>query len=141
MEAAGILARIRAVAAMGFRMQASSSISAADVRRTRILAQVRAVPAGRVASYGAIARRAGLPRAARLVAQILASSGDEDHDVPWHRIVRSDGRIAFPLESASFIEQCQRLRAEGIEVRSGRVRLDHDDVLDRALWGDGSLGD
>lgn len=99
----------------------------------RILAAIRAVPCGQVASYGGIARRAGLPGRARLVARVLGRQGDDA--LPWHRIVRSDGRIAFPSDSPAFIEQCQRLQSEGVEVRKGRVRLLQDEEnLDAALW-------
>ncbi|GAB1407044.1 MGMT family protein [Thermomonas brevis] len=100
----------------------------------RILAAVRAVPAGQVAGYGAIARRAGLPGRARMVARVLGQA--DDPGLPWHRILRSDGRIAFPKDSAGYLEQAQRLRAEGVDVRDGRVRLPAaDDSLDAALWG------
>ena len=100
----------------------------------RILAAIRAVPAGQVASYGAIARRAGLPGRARLVARLLGRNGDPA--LPWHRILRSDGRIAFPAGSEGFGEQARRLQAEGVEVRNGRVRLPPDEgTLDAALWG------
>jgi methylated-DNA-protein-cysteine methyltransferase-like protein len=89
-----------------------------------------------VASYGAIARRAGFPRCARLVARILASS--EDANLPWHRIVRSDGRLGLPTGSDAYREQCARLLAEGVEVEGGRVRMrrDADDWLDAVLWAD-----
>lgn len=98
-----------------------------------ILAAIRAVPRGQVAGYGGIARRAGLPGRARLVARIL--SGNEDPTLPWHRILRSDGRIALPPGSAGHAEQERRLRAEGVEVREGRVRMAlHDDSLDAAIW-------
>ena len=76
------------------------------VARQRILAAVRAIPAGAVAGYGEVARRAGLSGRARLVARIL-SAGDEP-GLPWHRVLRSDGRIAFPGGSAGFDEQVQR---------------------------------
>ncbi len=107
-----------------------------QMRRQRILTEVRAVPSGQVASYGAIARRAGFPRCARLVARILATS--EMPDLPWHRILRSDGHIAFAAGSVEFKEQCQRLRAEGVDVRGARVRLeaDADKWLDQVLWGE-----
>ena len=99
----------------------------------RILAEIRAVPRGQVASYGAIARRAGLPGRARLVARILGRN--DDPGLPWHRILRSDGRIAFPPGSPEFAEQSRRLRAEGVEPRNGRVRLPQDEgTLDEALW-------
>lgn len=97
-----------------------------------ILAAIRAVPRGQVAGYGTIARRAGLPGRARLVARIL--SGNGDRKLPWHRILRSDGRIAFPADSPGYAEQSRRLRAEGVDVRNGRVRMPREDSLDAALW-------
>ena len=104
--------------------------SAAD----RILAAVRALPAGQVASYGGIARRAGLPGRARMVARVLGQA--DEPGLPWHRVLRSDGRIAFPKDSAGYREQAHRLRAEGVDVRDGRVRMPADDAsLDAALWG------
>ena len=99
----------------------------------RILAAIRAVPRGSVAGYGHIARRAGLPGRARLVARVLGQN--DDPALPWHRILRSDGRIAFPAGSPGFDEQARRLRAEGVEVRHGRVRIpESDDSLDAAVW-------
>ena len=99
----------------------------------RILAAIRAVPRGAVAGYGHIARRAGLPGRARMVARIL--SENDDRTLPWHRVLRSDGCIAFAEDSPGFAEQCQRLRAEGVDVRNGRVRLLEDEAsLDAAVW-------
>lgn len=102
-----------------------------------ILAAIRAVPRGQVAGYGMIARRAGLPGRARLVARVLGQN--DDHALPWHRILRSDGRIAFPADSPGFVEQARRLRAEGVEVRNGRVRMPPGDPLaegglDAEVW-------
>lgn len=99
----------------------------------RILAAVRAIPPGAVASYGEVARRAGLPRRARLVARVL--SGNADPALPWHRVLRADGRIAFAPGSRGFREQARRLRAEGVEVKQGRVRLAPEGDLDALLWG------
>jgi methylated-DNA-protein-cysteine methyltransferase-like protein len=103
----------------------------------RIYAAVASIPAGRVASYGVIAARAGLPRRARMVGRVLreAPSG---MDLPWHRVLRADGRIALPPGSAGFVEQCRRLRAEGVAVTDGRVSrqaFGDDGDLDRAIWG------
>lgn len=111
-------------------------MTASDPRGIAFLAQIRAVPPGQVASYGAIARRAGFPRNARMVARLLATGSVDD--LPWHRILRADGRIAFPLGSPEFDEQCARLRAEGVEVVGGRVRIGGDtgaQWLDEVLWG------
>ncbi len=87
----------------------------------RILAAVRAVPRGQVAGYGHIAQRAGLPGRARMVARVL--SENTDARLPWHRVLRSDGRIAFPEGSKGYREQSQRLRGEGVLVENGRVRM------------------
>lgn len=117
-------------------MQISGAEDGYAASRRRILAAIHAVPAGSVAGYGHIARRAGLPGRARLVARVLRDHGDPD--LPWHRIVRSDGRIAFPDQSAGWMEQTRRLRAEGVTVTRGRVRMPVDDSLDAALWGPGA---
>ena len=94
--------------------------SAPDKTLAKILATIRAVPRGEVAGYGEIARRVGLAGRARMVARIL--SNNEDGELPWHRIVRSDGSIAFPKDSGQYAEQIQRLGAEGVEVVNGKVR-------------------
>ncbi|MEX2292718.1 MAG: MGMT family protein [Acidimicrobiales bacterium] len=75
---------------------------------------------GEVVSYGEVARRAGRPGAARAVGGFLAAYGS---DLPWWRVVRADGSLHHPHE------QQRRLRAEGVEVRGGRVR---DALPDRA---------
>lgn len=101
--------------------------------RARILAAVRALAPGEVAGYGEVARRAGLPGRARLVARILSAGGEPG--LPWHRVLRSDGRIAFPAGSEGYDEQVRRLRAEGVAVEAGRVRGQHAAAtLDEILW-------
>ena len=100
----------------------------------RILAAVRAIPRGQVAGYGEVARRAGLPGRARLAARVL--SQNDDPRLPWHRVLRSDGRIAFPSGSEGHREQSRRLKAEGVAVVDGRVRMPRrGDDLDAVLWG------
>jgi methylated-DNA-protein-cysteine methyltransferase-like protein len=107
-----------------------TDLSAAD----KILAAIRAIPRGQVAGYGEVAHRAGLPGRARLAARVL--SGNTDPKLPWHRVLRSDGRIAFPEGSKNFREQSQRLRAEGVVVSSGRVRMpSRVRSLDAMIWG------
>ncbi|MGB4857857.1 MAG: MGMT family protein [Dokdonella sp.] len=113
----------------------SNSSAIAAIRRC-----IAGIPAGSVASYGAIAARAGLPGRARMVGSVLRQTPD-DIDLPWHRVMRSDGRIAFAAGSAEFIEQVQRLRVEGVAVSNGRVDLvahGLESDLDALLWGPGS---
>ena len=107
-----------------------AELSAAD----KILAVVRTVPRGQVAGYGEIAHRAGLPGRARMVARIL--SENTDPTLPWHRVLRSDGRIAMPQGSKGYREQSQRLCSEGVVVIDGRVRGQRAArTLDEQVWG------
>jgi methylated-DNA-protein-cysteine methyltransferase-like protein len=103
----------------------------------RVYDAIAAIPPGRVASYGAIAARAGLPGRARLVGRLLGETPD-GMVLPWHRVLRANGAIALPVGSRGFREQTRRLRAEGVEVKNGRVPLSRfglDADVDRALWG------
>jgi methylated-DNA-protein-cysteine methyltransferase related protein len=45
----------------------------------------------------------------------------DELNLPWHRVVGAQGRIAFPRHSPQFREQTRRLRAEGVRVEKGRV--------------------
>lgn len=87
-----------------------------------IMRVIAAIPKGRVASYGEIAARAGLPRRARLVGRVLGEAG-EGAKLPWHRVLRADGRFAFKPGSRAFREQRARLLDEGVAVKAGRVDL------------------
>ena len=100
----------------------------------RILAAIRAIPRGQVAGYGEVAHRAGLPGRARLAARVV--SENEDPGLPWHRVLRSDGRIAFAEGSTQFREQSERLCAEGVIVVKGRVQtLKAARTMDEQVWG------
>lgn len=85
---------------------------------------VRRIPRGFVATYGQVARLAGLPRQARRVGYALAAlNGDEG--VPWHRVVNAQGRISLRASGDSGGRQRDLLEAEGIEFdRSGRLSLE-----------------
>lgn len=109
----------------------------AAARQRRIFAVVAAIPRGRVASYGEVAARAGLPRGARLVGRALAECPST---LPWHRVLGASGRISLPPGSAAFREQRRRLEREGVPVAAnGRVPATHFERgaadLDELLWG------
>lgn len=102
-----------------------------------IRTMIAAIPRGRVSSYGEVADRVGLPRRARLVARVLRETPD-NVELPWYRVLRADGRIAFPPGSRGFREQVRRLAAEGVLVQAGRIDLERygwERDLDGLLWG------
>jgi methylated-DNA-protein-cysteine methyltransferase related protein len=99
----------------------------------KVYRAIHAVPAGKVAGYGEIARRVGMPGHARWIARCL--SQNQDRLLPWHRILRSDGRIAFAKDTPEYLEQIQRLRAEGVIVLNGKVQgVKAKPSLDELLW-------
>lgn len=83
---------------------------------------VIAVPPGKVVSYGQVAEMAGLGRQARYIGRALGKL-PKGHSVPWYRVIRSNGQIAFPEGSEIYQEQVSRLQAEGVEVVNGRVAM------------------
>ena len=52
---------------------------------------VAKIPAGKVTTYGDIAKMLGHPRAARFVGYAMNASCETD-DLPWHRVTFADGR-------------------------------------------------
>lgn len=83
----------------------------------RIRATILKIPRGKVSTYGAVARAAGFPGAARQVVWALNKS----HGLPWHRVVAAGGRIALPGEAG--MEQRFRLESEGVLFSGSRVRM------------------
>ena len=84
----------------------------------RVLATVRRIPKGRVATYGDVAAASGFPGAARQVVWALRSGGKA---VPWHRVLGARGKILLTGEHG--FEQRLRLRAEGVAIVGDRVDL------------------
>lgn len=89
----------------------------------RVYAAVREIPRGRVATYGQVAQRLGVPRGARAVGWALRALDPRgERRVPWHRVVAHGGRISLRGGSGPK-EQRRRLRAEGVRFVEGRVDL------------------
>src|SRR4030081_428775 len=80
-----------------------------DARTQRIVARIRAIPAGFVRTYGDID-----PQAPRLVGHVLATTPD---DRPWHRVVRADGSLTQGRKQRALLAE------EGIPMRGDRVDL------------------
>lgn len=91
---------------------------------------VRCIPPGKVSSYGRIAAMLGQPRAARAVGYALSAlrepnkGGYTSANVPWQRVVNSQGRISIRHREQTANKQAEILRAEGVTVdENGRIDL------------------
>lgn len=94
----------------------------------QVYAVVRRIPRGKVTSYGRIAQMLGRPRAARAVGYAMNALKDKDEayaDVPWQRVINSQGRISIVNRENSAHDQASLLRQEDIAVGENlRVNLD-----------------
>ncbi|HTO09156.1 MAG TPA: MGMT family protein [Myxococcota bacterium] len=95
----------------------------------RVWKVVRRIPAGRVATYGQVARIAGLGGAARLVGYALHALPDQGRPVPWQRVINSQGRISARRYSGGDLVQRRLLEREGVRF-DARERVD----LARFQW-------
>jgi methylated-DNA-protein-cysteine methyltransferase related protein len=83
----------------------------------KILAQIRRIPRGKVATYGDVAYAAGYPGAARQVVWALHSS----RGLPWQRVVGAEGKILCTGDLG--FEQRMRLQQEGVSFVGMRVAM------------------
>jgi methylated-DNA-protein-cysteine methyltransferase-like protein len=110
--------------------------SALQKRMQRIWSAIRDIPEGKVASYGQIAELAGVPRGARQVGYALKHVPDS-LAVPWHRVIRSSGQLAFDRNSRAYRRQAGLLASENVPVLKGRVNMKKyrwQPDLDELLW-------
>lgn len=84
----------------------------------RVLAVVRRIPPGRVATYGDVAAAAGSPRAARAVGNIMRTC--KSLDVPCHRVIAAAGALGG--YGGNLALKRSLLRAEGLLVTANRIR-------------------
>lgn len=109
------------------RMSSERSVEHYAPFTTRAIAVIRAIPAGKVASYGQVAALAGSPGGARQVVRILHSLSARE-GLPWHRVVTSRGEIALAEGQGREVQRAA-LKAEGIRL-DARGRID----LSRHQW-------
>lgn len=87
----------------------------------RIYAMVRRIPRGRVATYGQIAKLAGMPGHARQVGYALHALTSATA-VPWQRVVNASGKISLrPITGG--ITQRLLLEKEGVRFNGDRIAL------------------
>ena len=100
----------------------------------QVYAVVRRIPRGQVTSYGRIAKMLGRPNAARAVGYAMHALQDSEDqpeyaNIPWQRVINSQGRISIVNREHDAHEQAELLRAEGIAI-SQDLKVD----LDTYLW-------
>lgn len=83
---------------------------------------VHQIPQGKVASYGQVAKLAGLPGYARYVGTTMKKL-PKDSKLPWHRVANAAGKLSFPHDSAQYKLQKSRLEAEGVMFINGKFSL------------------
>lgn len=89
----------------------------------RIWHTITLIPQGKVASYGKIADLAGVPGRARYVGYCLRNT-PEGLILPWYRVVKSNGQLAFSSGSEMAKKQTSLLCDEGVTMTSsGRVNM------------------
>jgi methylated-DNA-protein-cysteine methyltransferase-like protein len=91
----------------------------------KVIEVIKAIPEGRVCSYGKVAALAGNPRAARQVVRILHSSGKKE-SLPWQRVVNREGRISLK-KGQGYERQRELLEHEGI-------KFSRDDQIDFEIY-------
>ncbi len=92
------------------------------IKCEKIWNTVNKVPKGRVSSYGFIADLAGLPGRARMVGKVLQYA-PESMSLPWYRIIKSNGVIAFASGSKQAEYQKALLQEEGVVILNNRVNM------------------
>ncbi len=101
--------------------ESSSTYNQAAALKARIFALVRACPAGRVTTYGWLAKAVGYPRAARMVGWIMNEGGP---GVPAQRVINSKGELSGSWAFGPPDQMRMLLEAEGIVFSDeGRVDL------------------
>ena len=117
----------------------------------QVYAVVRRIPRGRVTSYGRVAEMLGHANAARAVGYALNALREKRDDpryddIPWQRVINSQGRISLPNTEGGADRQAELLRAEGVVVGDdlrvdlkvylweGLHLVEIDDILARGTW-------
>ena len=99
---------------------------------------VSEIPSGHVLTYGEVARLSGNAGWARRVSQALRRA-PRKMNLPWHRVINAQGKIAFPEDSSGWTRQKEMLEDEGVVFMKGKINLErfgYRGAVDRLLWGE-----
>ena len=107
----------------------SKPYATVDTFSERVVKIARAIPRGKVTTYGRIAKAAGAGgQAARSITGILGKAYDRGvHDIPFHRIIYADRSVW--TNTLHRVERMKLYKQEGIEIDAdGKVRYFHDHI-------------
>lgn len=96
--------------------------------KQKTIKYIKAIPFGKVASYGQIAVYAGIPRAARAVGMIL-NKLPADTTLPWWRLVNNTGKLSIRGSIFSRDDQKSLLENEGIKFKK-----EHEFEIEKYRW-------
>lgn len=102
--------------------------------RDKVYEVTHAIPKGKVATYGQIAKLAGNPKAARAVGLLMAKNPDLS-TIPCHRVVGSDGSLTGYSGEGGLIKKKKMLEKEGVifnekKVSLAKSKFDYQSLLD-----------
>ena len=92
------------------------------LKRQQLYQTIAAIPHGKVASYGQLATLAGQVGAARLVGWCLRNL-PKDSNLPWHRVITANGKLAFPMATVGYGRQREKLEQEGVFLQNHKVSM------------------
>jgi len=87
------------------------------------------IPAGRVTSYGAIAKYLGAPGSARMVGWALNNSHSQPEFIPAHRVVNRNGMLTGKAHFSGPYVMKELLENEGVVVNNDKVK-----DFERLFW-------
>lgn len=97
--------------------------------RERVYELVLRIPAGRVMSYGSVARVLGAGYDARAIGNVMHATPDDERAIPWHRVINSQGGCSTAGLTTPPDLQQRLLEAEGL-VFNEKGRCD----IAKYLW-------
>lgn len=87
---------------------------------TAVFDIVRLIPAGRVTSYGSIAKALGTPKSSRMVGWAMNAS-HKQKNVPAHRVVNRNGMLTGKMHFDPPASMQEKLEKEGIQVKNDKI--------------------
>jgi len=90
--------------------------------RDQVYEILRSIPAGKVGTYGQLARLVGRPKAARAIGMFMSTNSDAPR-TPCHRVVAANGRLTGYSAGNGISTKKELLLKEGVIFKGEKVDL------------------